>query len=183
METDYTKTLIFISGYLYFILQCKKASLGVIQSYSSLLLQVRTRAMISRRLSSASHRLQSYLYWGGIAMKEQSSPVLRQPCRNNNIEGHPFSSVSTESMAWCMMHRERLGWCWSTAGRCDRHCLSMVLYLLALSYSETKLRGTHMAFSLPASTPLSLELRRAPRHFCNAKINTEFRAQHASAPT
>lgn len=51
METDYTKTLIFISGYLYFILQCKKASLGVIQSYSSLLLQVRTRAMISSRLS------------------------------------------------------------------------------------------------------------------------------------
>lgn len=57
-------------------------------------------------------------------MKEQSSPVLRQPCRNNNIEGHPFSSVSTESMAWWMVHRERLGWCWGSAGRCDHSLLA-----------------------------------------------------------
>lgn len=45
--------------------------------------------MFYRRLTKRKP-LQSYLYWGGIAVKEPSSSVLRKPWRNNNIESHPL---------------------------------------------------------------------------------------------
>lgn len=119
-------------------------------------------------------------------MKELSSPVLRQPWRNSNIENHPLSSVSTQAVLWGMMHRQRLGWCWGIAGWCDRSLfpasLSVVLYLLAFYYSEAKLCGTHIAFSLPTSAVQSPGPRRAPRHFHKAKIITEFKPSMLQLP-
>lgn len=94
--------------------------------------------------------------------------------------------VSTESVPWRMMH-QRLGWCWGTTGCRDRSLLpaspSAILYFLVLSHSETKLWGTHAACSLPASPAQDPGLHGAPRHFSNAKINTELRAKQASGPT